>query len=255
MIELKSFSAGYEHTEILHEITLNQDLGTLTCIVGPNGCGKSTLLKSLIGLTQPMAGELLLDGLPLPIKKPVEVAKRISYLSQGRSTPDMTVSQLVLHGRFPHLAYPRRYTQKDREIADRAIDKMQLAPYARLPLSKLSGGIRQRAYLAMALSQCTDYILLDEPTTYLDVSHQLELIELLRRLTRQSKGVIAVLHDLPLALRFADRIAVMEGGRLVACGTPEEIYRSDILLRVFGVSLARDPETGEYYYRYPTVTN
>lgn len=250
MLELKDIAAGYGKREILHRISAGFETGSITGIVGPNGCGKSTLLKAMLGILPLTAGTVSLQGKPLSALKRTDIAGRIAYLAQGKSTPDMTVTQLVLHGRFPHLKYPRHYTDRDRAIAASAMERMGISGLADTPMSSLSGGMRQTAYLAMALAQDTDYILLDEPNTYLDISHQLDLMRLLRALARDGKGIVAVMHDLPMALTFSDRITVMRDGRILMSGASGEICASGILNDLFGVSVGMTAETGDYFYRY-----
>lgn len=176
MIELKDISAGYGRDIVLHGINLNIPQGRLISVIGPNGSGKSTLLKTAAGLLCAAKGEVVLQGRSLIGLSRSEIARHIAYLAQGKSVPDMTVEQLVLHGRFPHLRYPRKYSPKDRSIASDALCRMGMEALADRPMFSLSGGMRQNAYIAMVLAQDTDYILLDEPTTYLDISRQLELI-------------------------------------------------------------------------------
>ena len=252
MIELKALSAGYGAKQVLHRVSATLERGSLTCVIGPNGCGKSTLLKATAGILPCTEGDVLIDGTALSALKRNEIARSISYLSQGRALPDMTVEQLVLHGRFPYLCYPRRYTRQDREIARSAIDRMGILPLSDQPLGRLSGGMRQTAYVAMALAQDTDYILLDEPTTYLDIRHQLDLMRILRRLADEGKGVVAVLHDLPLALTFSDRLVVMREGQILTVDTPRGICESGIIEEVFGVTVTGTPSDGGYRYQYRT---
>ncbi len=250
MIQLKNLSAGYRDAEILHHVDLQIPDGKVTVLVGPNGSGKSTLLKTLIGLLRPSGGEILLNGVDTSVMSSRELAQQLAYLSQSRQVPDITALKLVLHGRFPYLSYPRRYRAEDLVLARSAMEKMGIAHLAEEPLSSLSGGTRQKVYIAMALCQNTDHILLDEPTTYLDVSHQLQLMEQARSLAEQGKAVLLVLHDLAMALQVADQLAVLDEGRLIACDSPEEIYRSGCLQRVFGIDLEKmdTPHGIRYYY-------
>ena len=248
MLEIKELYSGYGRTEILHGASLVLEKGSLTSIIGANGCGKSTLLKAILGIAQRTKGSILADGEDVSKMSQRELARRVAYLSQGRSIPDMTVEQLVLHGRFPHIGYPKRYTEKDRRIALEAMERTGIAELSEKPLASLSGGMRQKAYIAMALSQDTDYILLDEPTTYLDIANQMKLAKLLRRLSEDGKGVAAVIHDLPLAMSLSDKVAVMADGKILALGSPSEIYASGIIETVFGVSLRC--ENGEYSYSF-----
>ena len=252
MIEFQNLCAGYDRTPVLSGISLRIEPGTFTVILGPNGCGKSTLLKSLVGLSDVYAGQILLEGRPLSDFSGAETAKRIAYLPQSRRVPDITVQRLVLHGRFPHLRYPRKYRRQDFEIARAAMERVGIAQLADQSLARLSGGTRQKVYIAMALAQDTPVITLDEPTTYLDIGHQLQVMELCRELARQGKAVAAVLHDLDLAMQYGDRMALLDRGHLVDQGSPEELYRSGNLQRVFGVQMARVPtDHGPRYFCFP----
>ena len=243
MLKLEQISAGYGEKAILHDISLEFPPGTVTAILGPNGCGKSTLLKAAAGLLPLSGGEVL---------APEPRARHIAYLPQSRTVPEMTVRQLVLHGRFPWLGWPRIYRAEDQAAADEALRRLGIAELANLPLSALSGGTRQKCYLAMALAQNAPTILLDEPTSFLDVGHQLRLMALCRELAAEGKALVLVLHDLPLSLGWADRIAVLESGRLAALGTPEEIYGRGILDRIFGVRVLKlDTEAGRQYICVP----
>lgn len=250
MLELKNIRAGYGKRQILNGVSLDLPKGRLVTVIGPNGSGKSTLFKSAAGIIPTLSGEVLIDGAKAVDLSRSETAKKIAYLAQGKSVPDMTVFQLVLHGRFPYLSYPRRYTEKDKGLAIAALKKTGLAERAESPLSSLSGGMRQNAYIAMALTQDTDYILLDEPTTYLDISHQLSLMKNLRELAHGGKGVAAVLHDLPLAFTFSDIIAVLDKGEITACGEPRQICQSGIISEVFGTKLYYSDAEKCYYYKY-----
>ncbi len=250
MIELKKVTAGYPSKTVLSEISLSVPKGTLISVIGKNGSGKSTLLKTVIGIINAKSGEMLVDGESELSRQ--SMAKKASYLAQGKSVSDMTVEQLVLHGRFPHLSYPRRYSKKDREISSAALRQMGIADIAGTPLSALSGGMRQKAYIAMALAQDTDYILLDEPTTYLDISNQVELMKILRSLADRGKGIVAVMHDLPLAFGFSDRIAVIKDAKIAAFDTPQKICDSGIVQEVFGIDLQYSPAEKSYHYKYPS---
>ena len=250
MIELKKVTAGYPSKTVLSEISLSVPKGTLISVIGKNGSGKSTLLKTVIGIINAKSGEMLVDGESELSRQ--SMAKKVSYLAQGKSVSDMTVEQLVLHGRFPHLSYPRRYSKKDREISSAALRQMGIADIAGTPLSALSGGMRQKAYIAMALAQDTDYILLDEPTTYLDISNQVELMKILRSLADRGKGIVAVMHDLPLAFGFSDRIAVIKDAKIAAFDTPQKICDSGIIQEVFGIDLQYSPAEKSYHYKYPS---
>lgn len=248
MFELKNVSVGYPGRVVLENVSLAVRPGKVLILLGPNGCGKSTLLRTIPGLQPALGGEVLLDGKPLEAYASREIARKAAYLPQSRSVPNITARRMVLHGRFPYLAYPRRYRREDFLAVERALEQADAADLADRPLPELSGGQRQKVYLAMALAQETETILMDEPTTYLDIRHQLETLTLARRLAEDGRAVALVLHDLCLALELADEAAVLARGRLLALGPPEEIYRSGLLARVMGVRL--DRAAGERGWRY-----
>lgn len=250
MLELKDLCVSYGRHTVLDGVSASFEKGCLTSIIGTNGCGKSTLLKSVLNIVPARSGEITVDGESIFVLRRTDIAKKISYLPQGRSTPDMTVTQMVLHGRFPHLSYPRRYTARDREIAAAAIERVGLSDCADRPLCTLSGGMRQTAYVAMALAQDTDYILLDEPTTYLDVSHQLSLMKTLRELSDAGKGIVVVMHDLPMAFEFSDRVAVMGQGKVILEGSPLDVCGSYAIKEEFGVGVGYHSEEKKFFYRY-----
>ena len=251
MLELQNVTAGYGRKSVLNGVTASFEKGKLTSIIGVNGCGKSTLLKTATGILPLSGGDVLMDGVRLCSMSRNEVAKKAAYLPQGQSIPDMTVEQMVLHGRFPYLSYPRRYTEADREIARGAMEAVGVSHLADKRLCELSGGMRQNAYIAMALTQDTDYILLDEPTTYLDVAHQLGLMKLLCRLADAGKGIVTVMHDLPLALNFSDTIVALRSGTVAAQATPSEIVASSLTKALFGVEVEHAADrTHSFYYNY-----
>ena len=240
MIELKHIFGGYGSFQAVKDVSLLFPNGKVTAIIGPNGCGKSTLLKLCCGLLTPKQGDALAEGLPLGAMSRLERAKRIAFLPQSRTVPDIVAGALVLHGRFPWLDYPRIYHAQDKSIAEAAMRRVGVWDQRNKLLSNLSGGERQKAYLAMALAQNAGNVLLDEPTTYLDISHQLELLMILSELKREGKSVVAVLHDLSMALDVADQVAVMKDGGLLFAGTPEEIIASGAVEEAFGVKLTKE---------------
>lgn len=250
MIETRGLRAGYRGRDVLHDINVSFPPGCVTVLLGPNGCGKSTLLRTVLGLQPAAGGEVLVDGTPLGELSPGELARRAAYLPQSRGVPNISALRMVLHGRFPYLSYPRRYRPEDYRVARQALGLAGAGELEDRLLPELSGGQRQRVYLAMALAQETQTVLMDEPTTFLDVGHQLEVTAMARRLAEEGRAVVMVLHDLPLALRWADDIALLSVGRLAAYGTAEEVYASGRLDRVFGVALRRvETESGwQYYY-------
>ena len=251
MIELKNLQAGYQGRPVLEGVSLDFRPGEVLAILGPNGCGKSTLLRTANGLLAESGGEVLVDSVPLGELSAREIARKIAYLPQSRSVPNITAGRMVLHGRFPYLSYPRRYRREDHEMVQKALEWVGAAELASRPLAELSGGQRQKVYLAMALAQDTETILMDEPTTYLDMGCQLEVMALSRRLAEEGRAVVMVLHDLTLALRCAHRAALLSGGKICQVGTPEELYGGEVLKRVMGVRLGRvETEEGwRYFYR------
>lgn len=250
MIELKDLSVGYGKTKILENITATFKKGRLTVLIGVNGSGKTTLLKTIASIIPPFSGIINIDDEDVSRLTQKEVAKRIAYLPQSRSIPEMSAGELVLCGRFAHLSFPRVYSERDKSIAHEAMINMNVTPFADSPLSALSGGERQKVYIAMALAQESDYILLDEPTTYLDVAHKIELMTVLKALAENGKGVVAVLHDLSLALEFADEISLIHGGKIAQYSSAEEIICSNTLESAFGVRVIRTECDGSFLYNF-----
>lgn len=250
MIELRHLRAGYPGRPVLEDVTLSFHPGEVLAILGSNGCGKSTLLRTAIGLLPRTGGQILLDGVSIDRLTPKQIARTAAYLPQSRAVPNITAQRMVLHGRFPYLSYPRRYRREDHEMVQRALGWVDAEELAHRPLAELSGGQRQKVYLAMALAQDTETILMDEPTTYLDIACQLEVMALSRRLAQEGKAVVMVLHDLCLALQFAHRAAVVHGGRIVQAGTPEEIYTGGTLERFMGAALGRIKTASGWRYYY-----
>ena len=250
MIEVKNLGAGYGKDIVLHNISMAFPTGQITVLLGPNGCGKSTLVKTVLGLLPEKTGDIFFDGVSIDRLTVRQIAQKAAYMAQSRNIPSITARRMVLHGRFPYLGYPRRYRPEDHEIAHRALVWADAEDLANRQMSELSGGQRQKVYLAMALAQDTETIFMDEPTTYLDVKHQMEVMAVSRRLADMGRAVVLVLHDLSLALREADQLAVLEAGALRQVGTAEEIFSSGILDQVFGVSVKRvQAEHGwQYYY-------
>ena len=195
MLEIKGLHAGYSGKAVLKGIDLAVPAGTVTAVIGPNGCGKSTLLKAVCGLLPASAGEVTMDGTSLLSVAGTERAKQIAYLPQERQIPDITALRMVLHGRFPYLSYPRRYRAEDLRIAREAMARMDLQDQEQMPVSELSGGMRQKVYIAMVLAQDTPAVLMDEPTTFLDVAHQLQMMEQAAQMAQAGKSVLLVVRS------------------------------------------------------------
>ena len=249
MIEIQALSAGYGGRAVLRDVTLAFPPGKVTVRLGPNGCGKSTLIKTALCLLPKIGGSIQVDGVEIEKLTSRQVAQKAAYLAQDRNVPSITARRMVLHGRFPYLSYPRHYRPEDHAAVQRALQWAGALELADRSMQTLSGGQRQKVYLAMALAQDTGTIFLDEPTTYLDVKHQLEVMRVARRLADQEKAVVLVLHDLSLAMRNADLVAVLAEGGLCQCGTPEEIFSGGVLDRAFGVTVRRfRTDNGWQYY-------
>ncbi len=239
MLELKNPSVGYDGRYVIRNVNLVFEPGMIYTIIGKNGSGKSTLLKSCSGLLTPKEGSVLLDGKELSKYPSNARAQKVSYLSQSTNTPNITVERLLAHARFPHLSYPKKLRQEDIHIIYRALGHMKASCFVHYPLRELSGGERQRVYLAMQLVQDTPILLLDEPTTYMDIEYQLSLMELLQKLKAQGKTIIMVLHDLEQALKYSDRIIAIDAGKEIYTGTPEEILADGTLKKIFHVDVQR----------------
>ena len=250
MLEIQNLTAGYPGRPVLSDISLTIPAGAVTVIAGPNGCGKSTLLKALAGIL-PSAGSVKLQGRELSGLPPKELARTVAYLPQNRGVPEITAERLVLHGRFPYLSYPRRYRKEDYAAARQAMARLGITELAERTLPELSGGQRQKVYIAMALAQDTAVVLLDEPNTFLDIAHQMQLMQHARLLAAEGKTVVLVLHDLAMALEYGDHLVIMAQGGVVTQGDAEAVYGSGALDRTFGVGVQRmgTPEGWKYYYR------
>jgi ABC-type cobalamin/Fe3+-siderophores transport system ATPase subunit len=236
MIKLNNITAGYNKVEIIKNINISFEEGSITSIAGKNGCGKTTLLKTASNLLKPFGGEVTISGRDISSIPNKELAKKVSFLPQLRTVPNITVYNLVMHGRYPYLGFSRTPQKKDKEIVERAIEKMGLNEYIYKNIQELSGGQRQKVYIAMVLAQDTDIIFLDEPTTYLDINHQLEILEIIKNLKKMGKTIVMVLHDLSSALSYSDKICLMENGEVAIYDTPQAVFESKEIDRIFKVS-------------------
>lgn len=249
MIEIQGLHAGYGEKSVLKEIDLCCPSGQITVILGKNGCGKTTLLKAMAGILAIKKGQIFINGREISSYSRNTLAKTLSYLPQSRNVPEVTVERLVLHGRFPYLSYPHSYRDADRKIARESMEKLDILNLKDAPLASLSGGMRQKVYIAMALAQGTSVVLMDEPTTFLDISHQYQIMDLARKLADDRKTVVMVLHDLTTALQNADQIAVMDGGKILFCGNPEAVLENGCLEQVFQIKAERFlTDSGWQYY-------
>ena len=239
MINIKDLYVSYNDKEILKDINCSFNDSALTVILGPNGCGKTTLIKTAIGLLDKKSGTIEIDGKELEEMPLKERARHVSYLSQNRNVPCITTERMVLHGRFPYMSWPRRYTKKDWDIVYSSMKKTDCLSLKGRMIGELSGGEKQKVYLAMSLAQDTKTIFMDEPTTYLDIAHQISLMNIVKELTNNVNSVIMVLHDLTLALQFADNIVLLKDGKVLKEDTRDNIYNSGLLDDVFGVKVGK----------------
>ena len=249
MIEYKNASVSAGGKRILEDISVRFNTGRITVVVGPNGCGKTTLLQALFGISKLEKGEILLDGNVILSIKPRSRAQIVSYLPQVReSIPTIPVELLVSHGRFPHLGFSRKMTDADKKIVEKAMEKAGVLQYAGESVDTLSGGVRQRAFIAMQLAQESEYIVADEPTTYLDLPSQKQVYSLYCGLKSEGKTIILVLHDIVKALEVADDIIVMDERKIAFAGTPSEALKTGIIEKVFGVKIRTFSEAGKEFY-------
>ena len=239
MIEMQRIHAGYGSQPVLQGIDLCCPTGQITAIIGKNGCGKSTLLKVLANILPITQGTVRIEGKEISCYSRGALAQTLSYMPQSRNIPEISVERMVLHGRFPYLSYPRSYRQEDRSIARKCMERLGIWDLRDMQLSALSGGMRQKVYIAMALAQETAIVLMDEPTTFLDISHQYQIMDQAKELAASGKTVVVVLHDLAVALQNADQIAVMDAGKLLFCGKPDAVYESGCLEQAFHVKPLR----------------
>jgi iron complex transport system ATP-binding protein len=248
VMEAKSLTLGYGSVPIFEQLDLPIPENKITVLIGKNGCGKSTLLRSLARLLKPSGGAVLLHGKDIYSQPTKEVAKRLSILPQGPTAPEgLTVLQLVKQGRYPHQTWLKQWSLDDEAAVKNALQATGMTPFADKAVDALSGGQRQRAWIAMTLAQETGTILLDEPTTYLDMTHQIEVLELLAELNeREQRTIVMVLHDINLACRYAHHIIAVSGGAVYAEGSPSDMVTEQLIQDVFAMDcrMIEDPVYG-----------
>lgn len=247
-LELKHITTGYNNKAIIRDLNLSIPEGKITSLIGANGCGKSTLLKTICRIIEPMGGEVLLDGQNMHAMDSRALAKRVAILPQNPSAPGaLTVRELVMYGRAPHKSSLfSRSTKEDREMVEWALKETDLWEYADREISNMSGGQRQRAWIAMAIAQDTDILFLDEPTSFLDVSHQMDVLHMVEELNKKyGKTIVMVIHELNEAARFSDYLVAMRQGCILYQGKPHEIFHNEMLKDVFGIdaTIMNDPRT------------
>ncbi|MDQ0428170.1 MULTISPECIES: ABC transporter ATP-binding protein [Caryophanaceae] len=247
-VKTNDLSIGYTDNLLFENLNLSIPRGEISVFVGSNGCGKSTLLRSIARLLKPQEGSILLEGKEVHNMSSREVAKKMGILPQSPVSPEgLTVHDLVKQGRYPHQSWLKRWTEEDTEKVEAAMKATRVDQFRDKPVDELSGGQRQRAWIAMTLAQDTEIILLDEPTTYLDMTHQIEILDLLFELNEtQGRTIIMVLHDLNLASRYAHNIIAIKDGAVFGQGTPENVINCDLVRSVFGMEcqVSKDPLFG-----------
>ena len=243
-----NLALSYDSTSIIHHLSLTIPHGKITTLVGPNGCGKSTLLRGLSRLLKPNNGKVVLNGQDIWKLPTKELAKQLGILPQGPTAPEgLTVHELVAQGRYPHQSWLQQWSAEDERVTHEAMQITNITAFADRPVDMLSGGQRQRAWIAMILAQDSDLILLDEPTTFLDLAYQIEVLELLHDLNvERGKTIVMVLHDLNHACRYADRLVAICDGRIFAEGAPDQIVTEAMVREVFKIDcrVIDDPVTG-----------
>ncbi|TWI58055.1 ABC transporter ATP-binding protein [Halalkalibacter nanhaiisediminis] len=242
-------SISYGEVDIVKDLNLSIPEGKITTMIGPNGCGKSTILKALARLHPSKSGVVYLDGKAIHKESTKAIAKKMAILPQTPEAPNgLTVTELVSYGRFPHQKGFGKLTDKDRQVVRWALQETGMLEFQERPIEALSGGQRQRIWIAMALAQETELLLLDEPTTYLDLAHQLEILQLLEKLNReQGRTIVMVIHDLNHAARFAHHMVALNKGTIMKEGQPEVVMTSVVLQRVFNIDaeIITDPRTNK----------
>ena len=248
-IEVKDLDVAYEQKYIIKNMNLEIPKGKITMIIGSNGCGKSTLLKTIARIITPKKGEIKLDGVSLKAQAPKEIAKKMAVLPQSPIVPSgLLVKELVSYGRFPYQSAMGGLKEKDIEMVNWAMKVTGIAEFSERSVDSLSGGQRQRAWIAMALAQETEILVLDEPTTYLDMAHQLEILMLLQKLNKEeNRTIVMVLHELNNATKFADYLIGVKEGEVVFRGTPLDVITNENLYTLYGIDAKLQlDETGQY---------
>jgi len=246
-LHAEGLALAYDRTVIIQDLALTIPTGKITALVGPNGCGKSTLLRGLARLLQPKAGHVYLDGKAIHHVPTKVLATQIGILPQSPVAPEgLTVYELVAQGRYPHQRWFQQWSQHDEAIAQQAMTITNILQFAERPLDTLSGGQRQRAWIAMALAQETEILLLDEPTTFLDLAYQIEVLDLLHELNEAGRTIVMVLHDLNQACRYAHNLVAMREGQIHVQGEPQAVMTAQMVTDVFRIKahIAPDPVTG-----------
>ncbi|MFJ8448494.1 ABC transporter ATP-binding protein [[Kitasatospora] papulosa] len=233
----RGVTVGYGGRTVIDGLDVTVPTGLITTIIGPNGCGKSTLLRTLTRLLKPASGAVVLDGEDIAGLRTRDVAKKLGLLPQAPVAPEgLTVADLVARGRHPHQSWLRQWSSDDASVVERALAMTGVSDLADRPVDSLSGGQRQRVWISMTLAQGTDLLLLDEPTTYLDLAHAIDVLDLVDDLHESGRTVVMVLHDLNLATRYSDNLVVMRAGSILAQGHPRDVITAELLHEAFGLN-------------------
>ncbi len=249
MLEYRNVSLSSGGVRILYDINVAFKTGKLTTIIGPNGCGKTTLIQALNGQSRLCGGEIILDNEDFSSLKPKQRARKVSFLPQVHMTiPAISTHTLVSHGRFPYLGFARKMGEEDKRIIREAMKTADILEYEKEGVDTLSGGVRQRAFIAMQLAQSCEYIVADEPTTYLDVKSRKQVLDIYSKLRNEGRTVVLVLHDIAKALEISDELIIMKNRKILFSGTPAEAIKAGIVEEVFETEVKTFTEDNRIYY-------
>lgn len=249
MVDIKNVTISLSDTLIVEDLSMNVKKSEFVCIIGPNGCGKSTLIKAISGINKVKSGEIFIDGINKKDMKRKDFAKKVAFLMQFNNMPSgMSAREIVHFGRHPYVNAFKGFTKDDYDIVDWAIEQTDIESLLEKDIAMLSGGEKQRVFLAMALAQEPEILILDEPTNHLDIKYQYELLKLVKRINKENNiTVICVLHDINQALRFSDKVFVMEKGKLIISGEPSECISPEIMKKVYGIECCVGCRDNNYY--------
>lgn len=250
MIELIDVTAGYGRTYIIKNINVTFKKNKITSIIGPNGCGKTTLLKTMSRLINPVSGSVLFEGQDISQFSPKDFARKVAMLPQNRNTANVNVYNLIMHGRFPYAGFSRKPSEKDKQIVNMAMELTKTYDLKEKNILQISGGERQRVYIAMSIAQDTDVILLDEPTTHLDIYHQMEIIDLIKKLNEKGKTIIMVMHDISQAMMNSDLVCVMNNGSILCCCEPDYVYEKKYIEEAFKITCRQNIINSDIFYYF-----
>ncbi|MEL7570314.1 MAG: ABC transporter ATP-binding protein [Eubacteriaceae bacterium] len=250
MIELIGVTAGYGRTDIIKNINVTFKKNKITSIIGPNGCGKTTLLKTMSRLINPVSGSVLFEGKGIEQFSPKQLAQKIAMLPQIRNAANVNVYNLIMHGRFPYSGFSRKPSEKDKQIVNMAMELTKTYDLKEKNILQISGGERQRVYIAMSIAQDTDVILLDEPTTHLDIYHQMEIIDLIKNLNKNGKTIIMVMHDISQAMMNSNLVCVMNNGNVLCCCEPDYVYEKKYIEEAFKINCRQNIINSDIFYSF-----